>query len=128
MVKRFSVFALLAAVALFSLNADARGHGGGGKAAAPRTHAAPTSTPRAAPKASAPKARAPKVSATKAAPRGATPSAAPVHVKPSVRKSTGTVVPAHERTAPNKTEKDNWSSKPNTNPTTGVAGTKTTTK
>jgi hypothetical protein len=37
----------------------------------------------------------------------------------------GTRVESHRRTAPNKTERDNWSSKPNTNPDTGKKGTKT---
>jgi hypothetical protein len=40
-------------------------------------------------------------------------------------KKDGTVVEPHRRTTPNKTEKDNWSSKPNTNPDTGKKGTKT---
>lgn len=37
----------------------------------------------------------------------------------------GTVVQPHRRTNPNSTERDNWSSKPNTNPDTGKKGTKT---
>jgi hypothetical protein len=37
----------------------------------------------------------------------------------------GTRVESHRRTAPNKTEKDNWSTKGNTNPDTGKKGTKT---
>jgi hypothetical protein len=37
----------------------------------------------------------------------------------------GTHVESHRRTAPNKTEKDNWSTKGNTNPDTGKRGTKT---
>jgi hypothetical protein len=40
-------------------------------------------------------------------------------------KRDGTRVEPHRRTAPNKTEKDNWSSKPNVNPDTGKRGTKT---
>jgi hypothetical protein len=40
-------------------------------------------------------------------------------------KKDGTVVQSHRRTTPNKTERDNWSSKPNTNPDTGRRGTKT---
>lgn len=40
-------------------------------------------------------------------------------------KRDGTVVQPHRRTTPNKTERDNWSSKPNTNPDTGKRGTKT---
>jgi len=51
-----------------------------------------------------------------------------VHVQTYVKKSTGKKVQAHDRTAPNKTQKDNWSSKPNVNPTTGKPGTKTPTK
>ena len=51
-----------------------------------------------------------------------------VHVQQYVKKSTGKTVLPHERTAPNKTQKDNWSSKPNVNPTTGKPGTKTPTK
>jgi hypothetical protein len=46
-----------------------------------------------------------------------------VHVKGSTRKN-GTYVAPHERTAPNKTKLDNWSTKPNVNPRTGKAGTK----
>lgn len=45
------------------------------------------------------------------------------HVKSHVKKD-GTYVPAHNRTTKNKTEKDNWSSKPNYNPETGKKGTK----
>jgi hypothetical protein len=37
----------------------------------------------------------------------------------------GTYVAPHQRTAPNKTETDNWSAKGNTNPKTGKEGTKT---
>jgi hypothetical protein len=40
-------------------------------------------------------------------------------------KRDGTRVESHRRTAPNKTEKDNWSTKGNTNPDTGKRGTKT---
>jgi hypothetical protein len=36
----------------------------------------------------------------------------------------GTRVESHRRTAPNKTERDNWSSKPNVNLDTGKRGTK----
>lgn len=45
-----------------------------------------------------------------------------VHVRASVRRD-GTPVKAHERTAPNNTIKDNWSTKGNTNPYTGKPGT-----
>jgi len=40
-------------------------------------------------------------------------------------KKDGTVVQPHRRTNPNKTEKDNWDTKGNTNPDTGKKGTKT---
>ncbi|MEO8597334.1 MAG: hypothetical protein ABI759_28710 [Candidatus Solibacter sp.] len=40
-------------------------------------------------------------------------------------KKDGTYVPPSSRTAPNKTETDNWSAKGNTNPHTGKEGTKT---
>jgi hypothetical protein len=40
-------------------------------------------------------------------------------------KDDGTYVPEHQRTAPNNTNVDNWSTKPNVNPTTGKEGTKT---
>jgi hypothetical protein len=36
----------------------------------------------------------------------------------------GTYVAPHYQTAPNQTKVDNWSSKPNVNPTTGKEGTK----
>lgn len=38
-------------------------------------------------------------------------------------KKDGTYVSPHYRTAPNSTQRDNWSSKPNVNPYTGKAGT-----
>lgn len=34
----------------------------------------------------------------------------------------GTYVAPHQRTNPNSTQRDNWSSKPNTNPYTGKPG------
>jgi hypothetical protein len=43
-------------------------------------------------------------------------------------KSNGTYVAPHVRTSPNTTQRDNWSSKPNTNPITGKAGTVTPVK
>ena len=46
-------------------------------------------------------------------------------VRPHVRKSTGTYVEPHRRTVPNRTQGDNWSSKPNQNPDTGKKGTRT---
>jgi hypothetical protein len=39
-------------------------------------------------------------------------------------KKDGTVVKAHDRTAPNQTKNDNWSTKGNVNPETGKEGTK----
>ena len=45
-----------------------------------------------------------------------------VRVKGHIRKD-GVYVPPHTRTAPNSTKLDNWSTKPNVNPTTGKAGT-----
>lgn len=39
-------------------------------------------------------------------------------------KKSGTYVAPHKRTAPNKTKMDNYSTKGNTNPYTGKAGTK----
>ena len=40
------------------------------------------------------------------------------------RRSTGAYVMPHYRTTPNRTRFDNYSSKPNTNPYTGRAGTR----
>ncbi len=37
---------------------------------------------------------------------------------------TGTYRPVHERTSPNKTTDDNWSTKGNVNPNTGKKGTR----
>jgi hypothetical protein len=37
----------------------------------------------------------------------------------------GARVESHRRTSPNKTERDNWSTKGNTNPDTGKRGTRT---
>ena len=39
-------------------------------------------------------------------------------------KKDGTYVAPHQQTNPNKTQRDNWSSKPNVNPYTGKEGTK----
>jgi hypothetical protein len=50
-----------------------------------------------------------------------------VQVKAHITKN-ATRVPAHERTVPNKTQEDNWSTKGNSNPHTGKAGTKTAKK
>jgi hypothetical protein len=46
-----------------------------------------------------------------------------VHVKGYIKKD-GTYVAPHDRTAPNHTKNDNWSTKGNVNPETGKAGTK----
>ena len=49
------------------------------------------------------------------------------HTKVNVKtyqKRTGKVVQAHQRTAPNKTQRDNWSAKGNVNPKTGKRGAK----
>lgn len=46
-----------------------------------------------------------------------------VSVKPHIRKD-GTFVNGHQRTAPNSSSADNWSSSPNVNPWTGKQGTK----
>ena len=46
-----------------------------------------------------------------------------VHVDGYTR-SNGTYVPPHNRTAPDTTRNDNWSTRGNTNPDTGVNGTK----
>ena len=40
-------------------------------------------------------------------------------------KSNGAYVAPHRQTNSNRTQRDNWSSKPNTNPYTGKHGTKT---
>lgn len=39
-------------------------------------------------------------------------------------RSDGTYVQPHQRTTPNRTLNDNWSTRGNTNPNTGVAGTR----
>lgn len=44
-------------------------------------------------------------------------------VKGHVTKN-GTYVAPHQKTNPNNTQQDNWTSKPNTNPYTGKEGTK----
>ena len=46
-----------------------------------------------------------------------------VGVRPHTRKD-GTFVQPHQRTAPNSTQRDNFSSKPNSNPYTGKPGTR----
>jgi hypothetical protein len=51
-----------------------------------------------------------------------TSSSGVVHVKGYTRKD-GTYVPPHDRTAPNDTKLDNWSTKGNINPETGKPGT-----
>lgn len=47
-----------------------------------------------------------------------------VHVRSTVTKN-GEYRQAHERTAPNNTQRDNYSAKGNVNPYTGKAGTRT---
>ena len=49
------------------------------------------------------------------------PSTTTVH---GYTKKDGTYVAPYQRTAPNETQRDNWSSKPNVNPYTGKEGTK----
>ena len=49
------------------------------------------------------------------------PNITPVH---GYTKKDGTVVAPYQRTSPNGTQRDNWSSKTNTNPYTGKEGTK----
>ena len=46
-----------------------------------------------------------------------------VHVHGYTKKD-GTYVAPHDRTAPNRTKNDNWSTRGNVNPETGKAGTK----
>ena len=50
------------------------------------------------------------------------------HPVKGYHKKDGTYVPPHYQTNPNKTQRDNYSSKPNVNPRTGKAGTKTLTQ
>lgn len=50
-------------------------------------------------------------------------SSGKVHVRAHTTKS-GRHVAAHDRTAPNRTQHDNWSAKGNVNPETGKRGTK----
>lgn len=45
-------------------------------------------------------------------------------VAPSVRRD-GAYVPGHQRSNPNNTQRDNWTTKGNTNPYTGKQGTRT---
>lgn len=49
------------------------------------------------------------------------------HVRGHIRKD-GVYVQPHSRTAPNRTQRDNYSSKPNVNPYTGKGGMKTPTR
>lgn len=51
--------------------------------------------------------------------------AADDHAVKGYTKKDGTYVPPHRATNPNATETDNYSSKGNTNPSTGKEGTKT---
>jgi hypothetical protein len=57
------------------------------------------------------------------APRHTGSSGRVVHVKQHTTKK-GKAVKAHDRTAPNRSQKDNWSTKGNVNPETGKAGTR----
>jgi hypothetical protein len=50
--------------------------------------------------------------------------ATPSHNVRGYTKKDGTYVKGHRATNPNKTQRDNWSSKPNANPYTGKKGTK----
>lgn len=50
-------------------------------------------------------------------------AARPVRVKGRVNRKTGTYVAPHQRTAPNRTKLDNYSTKGNVNPSTGKEGT-----
>jgi len=64
----------------------------------------------------------------KAAPKPKTPprSTGDHHVQVKAHKTkAGVKVPAHERTKPNATQKDNWSTKGNSNPHSGKPGTVT---
>ena len=54
-------------------------------------------------------------------PYAGNPSTTTVH---GYTKKDGTVVAPYQRTSPNGTQRDNWSSKPNVNPYTGKEGTK----
>jgi len=51
-------------------------------------------------------------------------NAASSHNVRGYTKKDGTYVAPHKATNPNKTQRDNWSSKPNANPYTGKQGTK----
>ena len=53
----------------------------------------------------------------------ASPSFGASHVHGYIKKD-GTYVAPHNRTSPNGTQRDNWSSKGNTNPYTGKEGTR----
>jgi hypothetical protein len=50
--------------------------------------------------------------------------ASSAHNVRSYYKKNGTFVKSHRATNPNKTQRDNWSSKPNINPDTGKTGSK----
>lgn len=65
----------------------------------------------------------PRFSAAHAASSCCSRSSSDVHVRSYTRKS-GTRVQSYHRTAPNSTQRDNFSAKGNTNPYTGQAGTK----
>lgn len=50
--------------------------------------------------------------------------ATPSHYVKGYTRKDGAYVKEHRATNPNKTQRDNWSSKPNTNPYTGKQGTR----
>ena len=102
-IQRLTILCVFLVIPFVSFSADAKGNHSSGRTSAPKSSAAPR------------KSAAPK-------------STAPVHVSSYVKPTSGTTVAAHARTAPNQTQKDNWSAKPNVNPTTGKPGTKTPTK
>ncbi len=54
--------------------------------------------------------------------------ATPSHNTKGYTKKDGTFVKGHRATNPNKTQRDNWSTKPNSNPYTGKKGTKNPSK
>jgi hypothetical protein len=100
----FIVILFIVTVSITSFARGGHGGGRGGGKTIHHTESIVTTTHVATPKIVVPKAT--------------------THVKTYVKPSTGKVVQAHDRTAPNKTQKDNWSSKPNVNPETGKPGTK----
>jgi len=129
--KQF-LLAILPMVLLLTSPVYARGGGGGGRGGG---HGGGSSGGHSgghgSPHVSSPRSYTPRVQTSHApTPRATTPHTTPkpaatTHVRTYVKPSTGAVVQSHDRTAPNKTQKDNWSSKPNVNPETGKPGTHT---